>query len=91
MDYRIGDEVFYDDELEDMTDDELHILRLRAEKVASDQSVKIKRGKLEWEQSGRNPNRGLSPSEYNEASLIRDEAQSLIKAIDIIFATSKEE
>lgn len=84
MDYRLGDDVYLDKDLEEMEDDELHILKIEAEKYANDCTLIISRGKQEYEKSGRNPNYGLTKAEYAEYTLKRDEAQALIKAIDLV-------
>lgn len=81
MIYKFDNKEYDEDEFDDMTDADLDGLRHDAEKLARDQDLIIARKKMEWEQSGRNPNYGLSPTEFKRRKMEMAEALALASAI----------
>jgi hypothetical protein len=81
MTYRFNGQEYDEEDFDDMSDEELKELKQWAEKFARDTTILINRKKLEWEKSGRNPNYGLSPQEFNAAKAEREEAFGLIDTI----------
>jgi hypothetical protein len=86
MIYFIGDDEYDEDELDELPDSELLEIKMVAEKVFTDQKIIIGRGKLEYAKGGN----GLTPQQFSRAKNIQNEAEGLIKCIDLIITERSE-
>jgi len=84
--YVINETEFDEDELEEMDDDELAGIRLEADKIHADQKILLGRGKVDYANGGA----GLSPQQYSRIKNIQNEAEGLMKCIDLILMERKE-
>ncbi len=86
MTYIVDGTDYDEEELENMDDDELAEIKLIAEKAFTDQKIILGRGKVDYANGGS----GLTPQQYSRAKNIQNEAEGLMKCIDLILMERKE-
>jgi hypothetical protein len=87
MTYIVDGNEYQEDDLEVMEDDELKEIKLIAEKAFTDQKIILGRGKVDYANGGN----GLTPLQYSRAKNIQNEAEGLIKCIDLILMEREQE
>jgi len=83
MTYKIDGTDYDEDDFDDMTDEELEMVRRRAEKQGRDADLMINNGQQEWLEHDKDPNFGLTKPEYQRQKTLRANATGFLEALEL--------